>query len=355
MSKRLAVEPFGKPLDIDADRSKYRANILGRFFQAERLERAFVVEPDGRFSEASDAREIVRLRCEANAEVYPLDSEALELISYDERRVLYGRRGEILKIVEEKDRACIRRSNEMRPGFQERVLQQGAARIQEISVRLTVYREGPDADSREFPVLDFGAHPRRERIRRQQGVSKAITQPLGESYVVGNVLRYGERHRQHSERRIRTGGGEFQQEAAFPDSPIAEDCKRRHPSRQRAVLEGLGEGIEMLFAADELVWVYGKVRLWKHGRHPHGTNKTQGLVLLVLLVSAWVKPWCGWAARQAGMSTRRLPCRGGRSCLVGFAACGWESEGVSLRFWERGRGSRRRRGRQPRPACRSRA
>src|SRR5579883_2322619 len=124
MSKRLAVEPFGKPLDIDADR----------------LERAFVVEPDGRFSEASDAREIVRLRCEANAEVYPLDSEALELISYDERRVLYGRRGEILKIVEEKDRACIRRSNEMRTGFQERVLQQGAARTQEISARLTVYR-----------------------------------------------------------------------------------------------------------------------------------------------------------------------------------------------------------------------
>src|SRR6266702_1043979 len=36
------------------------------------------------------------------------------------------------------------------------------------------------------------------------------------------------------------------------------------------------------------------------------------------------------------MSTRRLPCRGGRSYLVGLAACGWESEGLVCGFGNEG-------------------
>src|SRR5437773_186071 len=72
----------------------------------------------------------------------------------------------------------------------------------------------------------------------------------------------------------------------------------------------------MAFSTDEFVWVCRKVGLWKHDGHPHGTNKTQRLVLLVLLVSAGGFPiWVGCTV--GGMSTRRLPYSGGRIDLVG--------------------------------------
>ena len=59
MTERLAVEPFGEPLEIEAGGAKYRANVLGCFSEAERLERELVVEADGGFSETAESRKIV--------------------------------------------------------------------------------------------------------------------------------------------------------------------------------------------------------------------------------------------------------------------------------------------------------
>ena len=55
MAKCFVLNPFRQLLMIKIGTTKYRANVFGRLFKTERLQRALVVEADGRFGEITDA------------------------------------------------------------------------------------------------------------------------------------------------------------------------------------------------------------------------------------------------------------------------------------------------------------
>src|SRR5438876_2173164 len=82
MAKRFALKPFCQLLMIKTGTAKYRADEFGRLFKTEWLQRALVVEANGRFSETTDARKIIGLSTETDAEVDTLDSEKLKLVPH---------------------------------------------------------------------------------------------------------------------------------------------------------------------------------------------------------------------------------------------------------------------------------
>ena len=112
--------------------SKRGLRIFERLFEREWLQGAFVIETDGRLGETAEAGEIVASCRKANAQIDTFNSEALKLISDDERGVLHGRRSQILQIIEEENRACLGWPDKMIPRFNKGVMQQSAARTEEI-------------------------------------------------------------------------------------------------------------------------------------------------------------------------------------------------------------------------------
>jgi hypothetical protein len=61
------------------------------------------------------------------------------------------------------------------------------------------------------------------RWRSQQRIGEFVEQVLGEPQVVANVAGSRNENGQYCERRLRAQGGEFEQQTAFADAPVAQN------------------------------------------------------------------------------------------------------------------------------------
>ncbi len=75
------VQPVGEVCEVWSCWTEYSRDIFQRFCGRKRLQIDLVVEADGRFGEASDVREVIQRRGEANAAIDAVDGKRLKLIA----------------------------------------------------------------------------------------------------------------------------------------------------------------------------------------------------------------------------------------------------------------------------------
>ena len=109
VTESLAIEPLSQSLRIETGAAEHGACVFCRFLKIEWLKRAVVIKADGGFSETSDARKIIALCGETDAEVHAFDSEALKLISHYQCRVLHRRGGEVMQVIKKENCAGVGR------------------------------------------------------------------------------------------------------------------------------------------------------------------------------------------------------------------------------------------------------
>src|SRR5207302_1897083 len=172
---------------------------------------------------------------------------------------------EVVKVIEKKDNTVqLGGLNESTPGVLDRVPENRCPGGQKQLGCFPLEGERPDVHALQLPVLYFPPNIGLNRLSSRDAFTEGVQQKLREAPVIAEFFGHRERDWQHVELRLRRDGGAFREQAAFSDSPCAQDSKRGSPAGCGALFQSSAEGLKLRLSSNEFIGFSGEVRLWDH-------------------------------------------------------------------------------------------